>query len=59
MKTSKIIPKPEMVPKMYCAAEKTTCDDIQVKCATCPVWKENKLAIVEPMDYFCRDGKAQ
>ncbi len=57
------MPQPKMVPRMYCATGKATCDDIDTnkmcQCATCPVWKENQLASGEPMGYFCRDGKAQ
>ena len=63
MKIQKMMPKPEMVPRMYCATGKATCDDIDTskmcQCATCPVWKENQLAMGEPMGYFCRDGEAQ
>ncbi len=63
IKESKMMPKPEMVPGVYCANGKSTCDDSDFTkmciCNECLVWKENNLANGQPMGYFCRDGEAK
>jgi hypothetical protein len=60
---SKMMPKPEMVPGMYCANGKGTCDDVDFtkmcQCNMCDLWKEYDLPNGEPVGYFCRDGEAR
>lgn len=63
IKETKMMPKPEMVPGMYCANGKGVCNDVDFSkmciCNDCNVWKENNLANGQPMGYFCRDGEAK
>ncbi len=63
IKESKKMPQPEMIPGMYCATGKGTCDDVDFtkmcQCNLCAIWKENKLDQGEPMGYFCRDGETR
>lgn len=57
-----MMPDLEMVPVLYCATGKATCDgldfDKMCQCNECPIWKEYNLTDGEPMGYFCRDGEA-
>ena len=63
MMESKKMPDAEMVPGVYCATGKATCDDLDVskmcQCNECPLWGEYDLASGQPMGYYCRDGKAE
>jgi hypothetical protein len=58
-----MMPDPEAVPGVYCAAGPAICSDLDFEkmcmCATCPVWQEQDLADGMPMGYYCRDGPAQ
>jgi Protein of unknown function (DUF2769) len=54
---------PEMVPTLYCAIGKSSCNDFDFnemcQCNKCPLWKEYDLAYGEPLGSFCRDGEAK
>lgn len=53
----------EAIPGLYCSTGTATCNDINTKqsclCGGCAVFSENKLDKCEPVDKYCRDGRAR
>jgi len=54
--------KLQEIPAVYCSQGQATCTDIDTTksciCPTCQVFEKYELAKGEPVEYYCRDGKA-
>lgn len=58
-----MIPEPEDVPGLYCSTGTAACKDLEFKqmciCDSCPIWAEYALPSADPMNYYCKEGKAR
>ncbi len=55
--------EPQTVPALYCSSGVASCKDIDTKldclCPGCAVFIEYNLDQGQPVEYYCRDGKAR
>jgi hypothetical protein len=55
-------PNSKAIPNVYCSQGAATCTDIDTAlsciCPSCLVFSEYKLINGQPVEYYCRDGKA-
>ena len=55
--------KPEEFPWLYCATGKASCEDLnfeeECKCKDCKVYTENHLDKLDPVEFYCKNGKAE
>ena len=56
--------KPEEFPWLYCATGKASCAGYlnfkeECKCKDCKVYTENHLDNLDPVEFYCKNGKAE
>lgn len=55
--------EPEIVPGLYCSSGVASCKDIDTSkpciCYKCPIFLEFNLSENQPIDHYCKNGKAK
>ncbi len=55
--------QPEIVPGLYCSSGAASCKDIDPNrgciCGACDIYNGNRMGSKQPLDHFCKNGKAK
>ncbi len=55
--------EPEIVPGLYCSSGVASCKDIETSrpciCYECPIFLDYNLAECQPIEHYCKNGKAK